>query len=180
MCEDISTSKAGCCFFGHDYESNCGLYVHIGRWAQDPTIWREQVYVYLPDGTSLSHRSLGQGDCGAGPSGALLRLKCLVPGQRWECVYAGPTIHTHPSMLLDGPLRETILEKMELRIAFSALRPPLMYHIPDNSTIGRWHYEQEIALDGSVQFRGREHPIKGHGWRVPRAAQDICLICAVT
>ncbi|MET0657396.1 MAG: hypothetical protein ABW110_04465, partial [Steroidobacteraceae bacterium] len=59
-------------------------------------------------------------------------------------------------------------------------RPPLMYHIPDNSTIGRWHYEQEIALDGSVQFRGREHPIKGHGWRVPRAAQDICLICAVT
>jgi hypothetical protein len=42
------------CFFGHDIKSNVGLYLHLGRWAQDLGIWRKQVYIYLPDGTSLS------------------------------------------------------------------------------------------------------------------------------
>jgi hypothetical protein len=153
------------CFFGHDYQSNVGLYLHIGRWAQDPTIWREQVYIYLPDGTSLSYRSLGRGDCSEGPVGALLRMKCREPGKRWEVEYEGPTIHTDPRMLLSGPLRESILQKMDLRIRFEGLGPPMMYHIADNTTIGRWHYEQEIALDGIVHFGGREYPIRGYGWR---------------
>ena len=153
------------CFFGHDYESNVGLYLHIGRWAQDPRIWREQVYIYLPDGTSLSYRSLGCGDASQGPSGALLRLTCRTPGELWQANYEGPTIHTDPLMLLSGPLRESILEKMSLHIDFKGLGPPMMYKIEENSTIGRWHYEQEIALDGVVNFAGREYRIKGHGWR---------------
>ena len=153
------------CFFGHDFASNVGLYLHIGRWAQDPTIWREQIYVYLPDGTSLSYRTLGKADCRLGPCGALLRMKCTEPGERWEGEYVGPTIHTNPQMLLSGPLRESILEKMELRIAFRALGPPMMYQIADNTTIGRWHYEQEVALEGLVRFRGSEHGISGYGWR---------------
>ena len=153
------------CFFGHDHESNVGLYLHIGRWAQDPSIWREQVYIYLPDGTSLSYRSLGRGDSGRGPAGALLRLTCKKPGELWQADYEGPTIHTNPHMLLSGPLRESILENMALHIDFKGLGPPMMYKIADNSTIGRWHYEQEIALDGTVRFAGREHRIRGHGWR---------------
>ena len=153
------------CFLGYDYVANIGVYLHIGRWAHEQTIWREQIYVWLPDGSSLSQRALGRGDCSRGPQGALLQFHCEQPGRHWTLDYTGPAIATSAEVMLAGPVPDAVPQKLIAHIDFTALGPPMMYEIVDNSTIGRWHYEQEMALNGSISVNGITHQLHGHGWR---------------
>ncbi len=155
------------CYIGYDFASRVGLYLHIGRWLQDPTIWRECIYVYLPDGTTLNYRSLGKGDCSKGPQGALVKYECKEPGRWWETTFRGPTNHfTREDILSGGPQPERILDYMEMQVDFRAAGPIITYEISDNSSIGRWHYEQELNVDAKILFRGRTHVMQsGQGWR---------------
>jgi hypothetical protein len=155
------------CYIGYDFETQVGLYLHIGRWLQDPTIWRECVYVYLPDGTTLNYRSLGKGDCSKGPQGALVKYECKEPGKLWETTFRGPTNHfTREDILSGGPQPERILEYMQMQVEFKAAGPIIQYEISDNSSIGRWHYEQELNVDAQITFKGRTYVMRGgQGWR---------------
>ena len=64
--------------------------------------------------------------------------------------YQGPAIATTPAAMLKGPIPDAVPQKLVARIAFDRLGPPMMYEIVDNSTIGRWHYEQEIAPEAEL------------------------------
>ena len=155
------------CYIAYDHESRVGLYLHIGRWLQDPSIWRECVYVYLPDGTTLNYRSLGRGDCSNGPAGALVRYDCREPGQLWVVNFTGPTNHFTKQDILGGEAqRERVLEYMQMEVTFRATGPIMHYRIDDNRSIGRWHYEQELAVDATIAHKGKTYRMSaGQGWR---------------
>ena len=155
------------CYIGYDFETQVGLYLHIGRWLQDPTIWRECVYVYLPDGTTLNYRSLGRGDCSKGPQGALVKYECKEPGKLWETTFCGPTNHFRREDIVSGaPQLERILDYMQMQVAFRSAGPIIQYEVFDNSSIGRWHYEQELNVDAEIAFKGRTYIMRnGQGWR---------------
>lgn len=155
------------CYIAYDFETNVGLYLHIGRWLQDPSLWREQVYVYLPDGTTLNYRSIGARDCSKGPQGALVSYECVEAGELWKIDFDGPTNHfDRATSLARTPLPERVLEKMTLTSAHSGAGPVLMFQIPDNRSIGRWHYEQEMVVDAVIEHGGATYRMnRAQGWR---------------
>ncbi|MET0986452.1 MAG: hypothetical protein ABW034_13700 [Steroidobacteraceae bacterium] len=167
------------CFIGYDFVTRVGLYLHIGRWLQDPTIWREQLYVYLPDGTTLNYRSLGRGDSAKGPHGALVSYDCQEPGHLWRVTFKGPTNHLTRAQVLEAHgLREQPMEIMEMDAIFKGAGPIIRYDVMDNVTFGRWHYEQEMSIDARFKFRGQTYEMKAaQGWRDhtrgPRHLADV-------
>lgn len=167
------------CFIGYDFAADVGLYLHMGRWLQDPTVWREEVYVYLPDGTTLNYRSLGRGDAGKGPRGALVRYECEEPGRRWDVCFQGPANHMTRTQSLDGEgMRERAMERMTMDVTFKGAGPIIVYNVEDNVTFGRWHYEQEMSVDAEFTFGDKTYRMKsGQGWRDhtrgPRHLSDV-------
>jgi len=167
------------CFIGYDFATRVGLYLHMGRWLQDPTVWREEVYVYLADGTTLNYRSLGRSESRQGPRGALVVYECRQPGQLWQVSFRGPVNHLTRAQIMEGDgLRERPMELMEMEATFTAAGPIIKYDVTDNVTFGRWHYEQEMSIDASFKYGGRTYRMQdGQGWRDhtrgPRHLADV-------
>jgi hypothetical protein len=170
------------CFTGYDYANHVGYFVHLGRWIRDPTIWREEVYLFLPDGTLLTTCGFGRGDCSRGPSGAMLRLECEEPGRRWRIVYSGPVQHLRIGQLMRAPIPEpSRLELLEFNIAFEGGGPMWYFGERDNVTWGRWHVEQHGKIEGALRYGGSDYQVAGHGYRDhsrgPRQFSDFSGHC---
>jgi len=131
-------------FFFHPYDhvQNIGLALHMGRSAQDPWMWREIIYVYLPDGQALAAKSFGRRETPAGPTAANLSFECLEPFQRWHIRYDGAAANTHAPASAEGSA---------FGGAFGG----------DN----RFHYEQVTHVTGTIIHGDQVQEIDATGFR---------------
>ena len=154
------------CFDGYDRQRNIGFWIHCGRWSLDNRIWREQVLVDWPDGSSLVHRAWGVRPSDRGPSGALLDLICEQPGEAWRLRYRGPARRTNEAELLAGPLAEAPQKLLDIDIVFSSSLPIWdMTSGMSGQYWGKFHIEQTGRLQGTINFDGESSDMDGLGWR---------------
>jgi hypothetical protein len=160
--EDPSENYA---WVGYDLECRIGFFAHLGRWSLNREMWREQLYVYLPDRTVLAYRGFGCGDTTSGPAAGVQRQRCLDPGKRWSIQHDGPTWRLDPRELVRGQALEPVVERLELDLLFLGDFAPFMYPASDNTTWGQWHYEQAGSFNGSVRFGDLNERIEGFAFR---------------
>lgn len=145
----------------YDATRHVGFFMHIGRWSLDPTIWRELIMVFLPEGKVVVNRSFGAGDTSRGPSGALLRFTCEQPGKLWRISYAGPARQSELATMLAGALPDFIPDRLVIDVEWAGESPVLMYPRTNDETWGRWHYEQTGSVSGTISLNGTEYRLEG-------------------
>lgn len=171
------TWRENFCFDGYDRVRNIGFWIHCGRWSKDPSIWREQVLVYWPDGDYYLNRSWGARPSERGPSAALLDLVCEEPGKRWRLRYRGPTRRASQAEVLGDALPEGAKGLMDLDVVFTSdVQTWFMSGIED-APWAKFHTEQTGRLEGSIAVDGEVERIDGLGWhdhsRGPRDIKDM-------
>jgi hypothetical protein len=162
---DVPYFSENYAWHGYDHENRIGFYCHIGRWSEDRTLLREQMYVYLPDGTTTSYRSVGVGDCERGPEAGVQKQYCIAPGKHWRITHRGPSWHHRLEDLVKGRMLETFPQKLDLDIEFLADSPVFLYDSSNNLTWGRWHMEQLGRIKGRITFAGKTYQMNGLGFR---------------
>ena len=176
--EGLANASENYAWCGYDLESKVGFFAHCGRWSWDRNLWREQLYVYLPDQTVLAWRSVGLGDCRQGPVAAIQRQVCHEPGKRWTLHHHGPILHLDPQQLVLGPARESFVQKLDFDIEFDGDRAAFFYPQSDNTTWGNWHYEQVGSMSGTIRFEDAAYDIRGFAFRDhtrgPRNLSNFC------
>jgi hypothetical protein len=169
------TWRENFCFDGYDRANDIGFWIHCGRWSLDPSIWREQVLLYMPDGAYLVHRSWGFRPSTRGPSGALLDLICEKPGEAWRIRYRGPARRATQEEVLTGPLTEGPQLLVDMDIAFSS--KAAMWDMTDGIRDKPWakfHIEQTGRFVGTVKYEDKIAKMDGFGWHDhSRGARDM-------
>jgi hypothetical protein len=172
---DDPTWRENFCFDGYDRQRDIGFWIHCGRWSLDPRIWREQVLLYLPDGTYLVHRSWGFRESDKGPSGALLDLICKKPGEEWQLKYHGPARRAVDAELHGGALTEGPQMLLDLDIAFTTKVP--MWDMTGGmkgQAWGKFHIEQTGRFQGTIKYEDTVVKMDGLGWHDhSRGARDM-------
>jgi len=153
---DIPHWSENYCFEGYDEQSNIGFWLHLGRWPRNPQLWREQLWVYLPDGSYTSMRGFGSHPVTDGAGGALMKLRCEEPG-RWRLQFEGPTRVSNEMRLKDAPasyLSDGPFAALRFNIEFLENQPA--WHFGDVLKDENWchfHYEQHGTLKGDIHFQ---------------------------
>ncbi|MDS1114831.1 hypothetical protein RD149_13740 [Gordonia westfalica] len=80
-----------------------GVFIHCGRWPDDPDLWWAQVIAMLPDGRLLVDRSWGRALDERGPATGNLRVACIEPLRRWRLTFDGAGEKTDLSRMVAGP-----------------------------------------------------------------------------
>lgn len=130
-------------FFGHDPNTGLSFWSHMGRLAPDGSIWEGIFALYLPDGSVLSHRSIGRSVLT--PATAQIRYEPTQPSQRWA-------IH------LDGVAQR-------IALADTGARPVSLVHGPGTSAAPRDPYEPlRVDLEFSGTSPVHDTDVSGQDW----------------
>jgi hypothetical protein len=176
--EGLANATENYAWCGYDAEQNVGFFSHLGRWSWDRELWREQLYIYLPDRTVLAYRGFGRGDCSTGPAAGIQQQRCLEPGKRWSLRHHGPIMHLDPHQLVQGPAQEPFIQRVEFDIEFHGDLAPFFYPQSDNTIWGAWHYEQVGSMSGVIKFEDNTYNVNGFAFRDhtrgPRNLSHFC------
>ena len=170
------------CFDGYDPKTGVGFWLHLGRWHRNADLWREEVFLYLPDGTFCVHRAIGRRKESGGAFGPTLSLLCEKAGETWRMRFQGPARRTTPEELAGGELKDAPLDYLELDVVFDATSA--VWDFGESVKDEVWassHYEQTGSLRGTVTFAGETIAMDTHGFRDhsrgPRVQKSIAGHC---
>ena len=152
-------------FIGYDYEKKIGFNASIGRWVKNPRLWREQFYLYLPDGTVLVHIQIGRNDDPTVPTGGSLRFICEEPGGRWRINFEGAMQHHSQQSLLADPITELRPHPVTFDVVIDHGYPVWMFPRSDNTSHGKYHYEQLGNFSAAFNFKGQDYAYQGPAYR---------------
>jgi hypothetical protein len=147
------------CFDAFDRRSNVGVWMHLGRWSRQPALWREQTKIFLPDGSLVLWKTIGNRGEDSGPSSATLRFECLSPGQ-WELTFDGPGRHVTLDQLRAGALPDGALSRLQATLRFESSQP--IWDLGTDADDQIWctsHYEQHGRVTGTVQVNGEAYTL---------------------
>lgn len=155
------------CFDGFDTATGFGYWIHLSQAQLHPTLWREVITVFFPDGTFGYWKGYGptRPDLrgAAGPTVSVivdkafeqLRVTCLSPLQ----LVSGDELR-------HGGVGDRCEQLFELDVEFRAAAPVWdMRRAVEGQIWATGHYEQAGLLQGLARTGGVEFPITGTGWR---------------
>lgn len=154
---DIAQWSENYAFIGYDYDTGVGFGAYIGRWVKNPQVWREQLYLYLPDGTILSHIATGRPARREVITAGSLAFECKSAGGKWEISFEGAMRHDTLQALRREPIEQGRPQSVKFRVEIDHAYPAWMFPKGDNSTYGNYHYEQMGTCSGVVAFAGETH-----------------------
>lgn len=153
-------------FVGYDFDSRIGFCAYINRWVKNPKIFREQLFLYLPDGSVLSHISMGTATTGQTFRAGCLCMHCAEPGGRWVISYEGPMRHDKLDGLLKEPVKEGNPHNVRFGVEIQHAAPVWMFpRAEGNASYGKFHYEQMGTCRGSFTFNGVDHAFAAPTYR---------------
>ncbi len=80
---DLPNWSENYCLAAFDPKCGVGMWLHMGRWRKDLTLWREIVTIRLPDGSVVAHRAIGNSRAAKdGPGGAQYGIRVVDPGRK--------------------------------------------------------------------------------------------------
>jgi len=133
------------------------VFYSIGRWYADPTIWRENVLMALPDGRILSARHYGRNASQNGPGASFSKFEVVRPGQELKLTYAGPVWESTAEHMLERGVPEAPAGLCSLDLTFLATGPVWNMRgdsVEASAMAGGLHIEQIGAANASIVYRG--------------------------
>ena len=162
---DVPFASENYIYLGNDPNNRLAFMLHFNCWVKDPSIWREFITFYLPDGTILIHQGFGRGDCSKGPASAGARMVAHEPGKLIGLYYSGPVQHVGAGELADSPKPHVILDKFAFDLQFKGTLPYWYFPETVNTTWSNWHTEQHGLISGTLEYEGTQYEFDGVGYR---------------
>jgi len=113
---DVANWSENYALAGFDPASGIDLFLALGRWRKDLTLWREMVGIALPDGTILAHRAIGDSlNTKDAPGATNLKITIDEDGSRQTWSFRGAARRVtaeqlSSEILIDGPLEPVSFE----------------------------------------------------------------------
>ncbi|MET0658330.1 MAG: hypothetical protein ABW110_09280 [Steroidobacteraceae bacterium] len=153
-------------FFAYDADAAHGVFIHIGRVPDDPTIWRGTIQIFLPGADMLVAKYFGrdgdQHSAGAGP----LRVRCEQPFRRFVAEFDGMVQRTTRQAITAEVVKDTVSEWVKLRVVFDAAAPIHGKQAEKkNRADGSFHTEQIGRITGEMTVAGNKIALSGTGVR---------------
>lgn len=120
-----------------------GVFIHCGRWPEDPELWWAQVIALLPDGRLLVDRSWGRAPDERGPATGNLRIRCEEPLKRWRLEFDGAGEITDLAAMADGPVGAGPARAFTFAVDLEAAAPV-------------WDMHGALGIDG-LQWAAHHH-----------------------
>jgi hypothetical protein len=146
-------------------DDQVGLYVHLGRFPLDRSLWWVQTIVYLPDGTMVVDRSWGRApDPNTVTTGAF-----ELHGTAGEvvCRYDGPGEHCSPADLARRPRGAGPSVRIAFEITGRRSRPAWDPYRGSGSTqdwAGDTHVQLHLGIIGELTVDDRHYRLDGLGF----------------
>ena len=149
----------------YDPTSRIGLYLHVGRWYRDPTLWRELVLVCFDGREVYCRRNIGRVDEPRTVGASSLRLICEKPMQRWRWRYHGPALLGTASTMMHRPPLDDEARLLDFELLWSAAGPVVDFGHGTEPGAASSHYEQGGTLQGHITVDGQSHAFDGRTFR---------------
>jgi hypothetical protein len=140
-------------FMVNDAAQRIAIVCLIGRWTQDPTIWREFLVIGLDNERVLYHKGFGRAATPAVASAALTRIEVLQPGQQFRISFDGPIAEDTRDGLITRGVSSRPMKRARLELIMTGVAPvwDISGHKNDASDIaGRMHVEQVGVVSGYI------------------------------
>lgn len=153
-------------FFAYDASAEAGLFIHMSRVPDDPTIWRGTLQIYLPGSELLVAKYFGRSGSNDGPGAGPLRIRCEVPFRTFVAEFDGMVHRSTRQAITSGVVRDSPGELVRFKVAFEAAGPLQgKREVMKDRVDGSFHTEQVGASNGSITVAGRTLRISGLGVR---------------
>jgi len=155
------------CFDGFDASSGFGYWIHLSQAQLHPTLWREVLTVFFPDGSFGYWKGYGRSQPDVeGPSGPTVGVEVIVPFERLRIRCCSPLQRATLDELKAGPFGDRSEQLFEMDVEFSAAGPVWdMRSAMGEQIWATGHYEQGGRLSGSAGIGDEVLAIDGTGWR---------------
>lgn len=131
-----------------------GIFVHCGRWPEDPELWWAQVIALLPGGRLLVDRSWGRAPDDRGPATGNLRIRCVEPLRRWRLEFDGAGEVTDLATMVTGPSGAGPARPFSFAVDLDAAAPVWDMHGAlgiDGLQWAAFHHTQGFRATGSLR-----------------------------
>lgn len=145
-------------------DEGVGVFVHVGRWPDDPTLWWAQVIGLLPDGSLVVDRSWGRGGDDRGPATGNVSLRCTEERFSWRLRFDGAGEATTLGRMAAGPVGAGRAVPLSFDVELTALAPVWDLHAAAGLTDLGWaavHHSQGLRSAGWLRRGTDEYSLDG-------------------
>ena len=156
------------CLASFDPASGIGMWLHLGRWRKDLSLWRETIVLNMPDGSVVAHRAYGNARSGEdGPGGANYAIRIIEPGRKLSYHFDGAARRVPSSTLREGLLGSGSSENVKFDLMFESSADiwDLNKVGSKQQFLGTGHIEQIGRVRGTIQIGARIFAYDGKGNR---------------
>jgi hypothetical protein len=147
----------------NDRDSGLAIVALLGRWTQDPTVWREFLVIGLPGDRIVYHKAFGRGGTRTEAAGSLMRISFPKQGVEHRVVFDGPMAEDKRQPLLARGVSSRPLKRSSLEFTMTGVAPvwDISGHANDATDIaGRMHVEQVGVVEGTFTYGQEKFPIR--------------------
>jgi hypothetical protein len=149
--ENWSENINFCC---HTGTPGTGIYAHMSRMCQDPSVWEGVVAIYLPNQELLISRSFGRAQAPDEASSGQLTFRCEDPLERWTMSFDGMAQRVGRSVPPAGTVRDGSVEPVLVNLTLDAASPVWSLGAAmSDQPWGSLHLEQAVRVRGQVVAR---------------------------
>jgi hypothetical protein len=161
-------------------DAGAGLFVHLGRWPDDPALWWAQVIALLPDGGLVVDRSFGRGSDARAMGTGTVSLHCVEEQRRWRLRFDGAGEATTLARMAAGPVGAGPAVPFAAEVELTAVAPVWDLHAAAGVTDLGWaavHHSQGLRSTGRLRCGPAEWSLDGVAHRDhssgPRSIADL-------
>jgi hypothetical protein len=161
---DVVNWSENFCLAGYDPTSNISIWLHLGRWRKELTLWREILTIVLPDGSVIGHRAFGNARAAEdGPGAADLAIRVIEDRRKLSYRFDGMVRRVAAETLLEGELRDGPRQRLRFDLTFESNSELWDLHKFGGSQqfLGTGHIEQIGRLNGTIEVDYRSHDFAG-------------------
>jgi hypothetical protein len=151
---DIQNWSENFALAGYDTGSGIGVFLHIGRWRKDLSLWRQMVVIALPDGVFLINRAVGNALASAsGPGGPNLAMRVVEDGSRQIWSFLGGARRISGEVLSTALPSDGPLDYLSFELDFKSTLPVWQLGAGTSSAFaGHGHDEQIGRVTGFIKI----------------------------
>lgn len=158
-----------CCPTGQD---EVGVYAHMSRLHDDPTVWESVLSVYLPGGELLVDRSFGRSRAANESSSGQLTFTVEEPLHRWSMRFDGMARRITRADAASGTVADGSVELLRIDLSWESASPVWsLAHAMGDQPWGKLHLEQAVRVTGTITTREQTHNVDHTAFRDHTAGQ---------
>jgi len=165
---DLPNWSENYCLAAFDPGCGVGLWLHMGRWRKDLTMWREIVTIRLPDGNVVAHRAIGHARATRdGPGGPGYGIRVVESGRKLAYSFGAGSRVVPAAEMRQGLVGEGVREPVSFELTFESSADIWDLHkVGDRQEfLPAGHIEQIGRVSGRIRVGDRAYDLDTLGNR---------------